>query len=398
MTEEKAIRVVSFGGKTTEWSVWEEKFLALAGRRGYKDILQGKRTVPRTHDDDGKEIVLTGDEEKAHEDNVRAYGDLALSIDTSQGAGMIAFKLIKSTKTKSYCDGNAYEAWKSLSEKYSPTTDLSLLKLVDVFNKATMRKGSDPEGFINYLEELQVKINEIKPNKIEDDDIIIKVLNSGSNEYENVLLKLEDDFQNKKLTVKKLKEELRVKFQRIRSQFGRGGDKQERQDEKALYVYSKQFKGKCYSCGKMGHKGSECPDKKKNDENKNKTHRNNDKKRIECWYCGKRGHTRSECRKKKEDEKRNEDNEQDERGELAMTSFDEGFFRQVRQVDMSKFYVKDAGVLVTPSENEIERKNGVCTTPSEKCSEKVGVPTAPIKEEFQEVGVPTTSSEENFKK
>ena len=38
-TDERSIRVISFSGKKTDWDMWEEKFLARARRRGFKQVL-----------------------------------------------------------------------------------------------------------------------------------------------------------------------------------------------------------------------------------------------------------------------------------------------------------------------------------------------------------------------
>ena len=37
--DKKTIRVISFSGKKSEWPIWEEKFLARAARKKYKDVL-----------------------------------------------------------------------------------------------------------------------------------------------------------------------------------------------------------------------------------------------------------------------------------------------------------------------------------------------------------------------
>jgi len=38
--------VISFNGKQLDWAIWEEKFLARARRRGYKDLILGKTAIP----------------------------------------------------------------------------------------------------------------------------------------------------------------------------------------------------------------------------------------------------------------------------------------------------------------------------------------------------------------
>jgi hypothetical protein len=38
--------VISFNGKKGDWDAWEEKFLAKARHKGYKDLLLGKLKIP----------------------------------------------------------------------------------------------------------------------------------------------------------------------------------------------------------------------------------------------------------------------------------------------------------------------------------------------------------------
>ena len=49
--DEKTIRVITFSGKKTEWPIWEEKFLARAARKKYKDVLLRKVEIPKSTDD-----------------------------------------------------------------------------------------------------------------------------------------------------------------------------------------------------------------------------------------------------------------------------------------------------------------------------------------------------------
>jgi hypothetical protein len=47
---ETSIKVIQFSGKQKDWAVWEEKFMARAKRKGFKDLLLGKATIPKTSD------------------------------------------------------------------------------------------------------------------------------------------------------------------------------------------------------------------------------------------------------------------------------------------------------------------------------------------------------------
>ncbi len=61
---ERSIRVVPFSGKSSDWTTWEETFLARAKQFGYKDILLGKIEVPKEKTGDGESKVLLSSTEK----------------------------------------------------------------------------------------------------------------------------------------------------------------------------------------------------------------------------------------------------------------------------------------------------------------------------------------------
>ena len=185
---EKTIRILPFNGKKENWSVWEEKFLARAKRKGYKNILLKKETAPK----DNETIDLTTDAGKAkkklQDANELGYEELILSIDGKTKAGKVAFALVKGCKNTGYSDGDAAEAWSRLKKKYASKNTVSLLKLKREFTNSTMKKDQDPDEWITELEELQTRIKDIAENKISvqisDDDLMIHVLNYLPRKYD----------------------------------------------------------------------------------------------------------------------------------------------------------------------------------------------------------------------
>ena len=47
--EVKAIKVLKFSGKESEWDHWSQKFAALARARGFAGILLGTEKAPRAN-------------------------------------------------------------------------------------------------------------------------------------------------------------------------------------------------------------------------------------------------------------------------------------------------------------------------------------------------------------
>ena len=60
--ELKAIKVLKFTGKESEWDCWSEKFVALARARGFAGILFGTEQAPRADKDIDKKKSDGSDE------------------------------------------------------------------------------------------------------------------------------------------------------------------------------------------------------------------------------------------------------------------------------------------------------------------------------------------------
>jgi hypothetical protein len=104
-SKDEYIKVVSFNGKKRDWSPWEEIFLARAMRKGYKLVLTGKETIPESTEvlDESKDADKH--KIKIRELNQLAYSDLVTAMDTTKPGGLVAFSLIKGSKTVNYKDG-----------------------------------------------------------------------------------------------------------------------------------------------------------------------------------------------------------------------------------------------------------------------------------------------------
>jgi tellurite resistance-related uncharacterized protein len=107
MTDLSIIRAIPFYGKSEEWPIWSEKFLAKARHYGFKDVLLGKVKVPTTDEgydiesEEGKKLTIAADM------NELVCTELILLIDDKTSSGKVAFNLVKGCKNKDYADGNA---------------------------------------------------------------------------------------------------------------------------------------------------------------------------------------------------------------------------------------------------------------------------------------------------
>ena len=94
--------------------------------------------------------------------NDAAHTDLVLSMDTSKASGMIAFNLIRKTRSKKYKNGNAYLAWKNLLGRWSPKDKKLCNDAHDELHaqRHMKQQDKDPEVYILKMEHSRTKMAE----------------------------------------------------------------------------------------------------------------------------------------------------------------------------------------------------------------------------------------------
>jgi len=303
--EEKTLKVIVFSGKQEDWKFWEVKFLARARRKGFRELLLGKLTIPKDSDVLDATVPAEKKQIEIREANELAFEELVLSIDTSQPEDRVAFQSICSCRPTDYKNGNAADAWKRLSEKYTPSMAPMKLELKLEFQRMKLRDASqDPDVWISQLEDLRARLADMNA-AISDDDFYIHILNNLPPEYEVQVSKLEERFgsTSNPLTVQDLRNELNLKFARLKRLTA-----EKTETDQALAAFSR-YKGKCANCGKFGHKSTECWSKTtttKEEGGETKKSKNGkkpiDKRYITCFGCGEKGHYKSECPELEEEE------------------------------------------------------------------------------------------------
>ena len=125
MSDKKAILIIKFSGRQSDWDGWSVKFLARAENKGYRKLLLRKKNkigydIVRKESEyevaDGK-FPQDADDKKIialAELNREAYMDLILSIDHKSSRGKIAFRLVKNCKSSEYPEGNCKLGWDRL--------------------------------------------------------------------------------------------------------------------------------------------------------------------------------------------------------------------------------------------------------------------------------------------
>ena len=275
MTTEDKIGFIKFEGADADWHVWSLKTLALAKAKGFKQAYV-KDTKPCS--DAVYETSKDADEKKIYERNDKAYQLLVMSCN-----GM-AFGLVNKAKTKDHMDGNAFLAWKNLSDRYAPNSASDLVQLSGEFNECSLDgSGADPDAWFIKLDLLNSRMTMINSAfEKQDMELIAHILNKLPNEYSEVVTSVEGITS---LTLSDLQSKIRAFWKRKLK-----GEKNSK--ELALPIYTK-FKGICRNCGKQGHKANDCRSKKAT-LNGDKSKTNN--KDLKCFNCGKfAGHIAKDC-------------------------------------------------------------------------------------------------------
>ena len=116
--ELKAIKVLKFTGKESEWDHWSEKFVGLAGARNFAAILLGTEQAPRADEDidkkksDGSyELTMQTEKKRLRQANGNGYINLQLSCEE------LPYDLVSLAKTDELPDGCARDAWERLTSE-----------------------------------------------------------------------------------------------------------------------------------------------------------------------------------------------------------------------------------------------------------------------------------------
>ena len=313
--ELKAIKVLKFTGKESEWDHWSDKFVALARARGFAGILLGTEQAPnadeeidRKKTDSSFELTEAERKEKKRlrQANGNAYINLQLSCEE------LPYDLVSLAKTEELPDGCTRDAWERLTSEYDLTEGEDKITLLSMFQQNQLEDVRT--NITVWLTSMAIQVNKLKKlNHVLDDEYqITHILASLPREYSSVVeqVKIDRRTSSALITMDEVKKSLKERYLQLKREHGWS------EDEMALNVKSginqnknikkgskgKYFKARCNHCGKFGHKKADCWDlknkKEKHQENEKKVQK--DKSKVRCFKCGKLGHYANECKNDKE--------------------------------------------------------------------------------------------------
>jgi hypothetical protein len=163
------------------------------------------------------------------------------------------FGIINSSRNELMPDEDARLAWMNLTSIFDPKTKAILIQLKRQFLDIRLNDiGLDPDQWIQSLEGMQRKLR-ILGHQVTEIDIIIHILQNLPKEYENTVELLENNLENEVANLDRVKEKLRIKFEKIQQS--------KINSEGALMTNGSKpvkYKGNCSYCGTYGHKANMC--------------------------------------------------------------------------------------------------------------------------------------------
>ena len=313
--ELKAIKVLKFTGKESEWDHWSERFVALARARGFAGILLGTEKPPRADKEIDKKKAggsydLTEAERKEKKRLRQANGNTYINLQLSSEE--LPYDLVSLAKTEELPDGCARYAWERLTSEYDLTEGEDKITLLSMFQQNQLEDVR--LNITVWLTSLVIQINKLKKlNHVLDEEYqITHILASFPREYSSVVeqVKITRRTGSTLKTMDEINKRLKDCYLQLKREHGWSEDemvlnmKSSSNQSKNIKKGNKGrfFKGRCNHCGKYGHKKADCWDLKNKQEKSQESERKvqKDKPNVRCVKCKKLGHYANECKNDKE--------------------------------------------------------------------------------------------------
>jgi len=325
--DRSAVKLPTFDGEAKNFELWWRRFLAFAGSHRFKPALRkgGEADMPASEATANDETTTAGKAAEA----AKKRNETAMTCLTQAFTAASLMGLVDKSCSKDWPEGLAHLVVERLFKKYQPEDTITRVELRQMLNKIKMKKNEDPAKLFEQIS--QVENRYVRAGyALDPADLIAVVMDAAPHEYQAVLTG-EQRRLGAKLTMDDMEATMNQHWRQI---------KHERKSDDGDNEFTlSAFQGTCFHCKEKGHRANKCP-KKGKDESKSKnasgggnnsTNNNNnsgnnseEKKKFtgKCFNCGKDGHRSSDCWYKEEnkDKRPNGFRMSTERGAAAVDS------------------------------------------------------------------------------
>src|SRR6056300_1989356 len=180
-----------------------------------------------------------------------------------------------------------YFVTRNFQLRFKPVNSPILSLLHEKFYTMKLKEGGSP---LRYLEEMENCRQDMQYSKVSmTNEHFLRIVFIGLGPSYIMIV---EEFERKIDTydTKELIDEIRGKLdvRQSRMRMAQRQNQRSSGNEKALLAFKKKFTGKCYKCGKWGHKGADCKEGKNRD-------KRDTSRRTQCFKYKKCGHIKRYC-------------------------------------------------------------------------------------------------------
>ena len=309
VTDARLNTVPVFKGEKLLYPDWKRTFESVAEYRGCAEALLAthEASMPETF-----ETVLEDDAagkllKAAVNKNKMAMAMLNIGLK-----GKAMGLLVTGSYTPAWPRGRAWVVMAALERRFNPK---GLSKTVNYTNEVaavTMKAKENPSNLIDTLQDIKVRYTQLGCT-VQEENLVAQALLVAPDSYASALLNLQREKANAKEDVKleDVREVMEMLYDLTLGEAAKKASANSEAEEKkevSLSQYDKKkgkgsgdgsgnekFKGRCFNCGKIGHRKAECTAPKR----KGSADPPNNPPKAEsgnnCTLCGVKGHTENKC-------------------------------------------------------------------------------------------------------